>query len=131
MSERDREETINPSTAEAHPFCLPIPGRPVVQRLAVSAPLQLAVRTDDVTGCHDKHPPRDVGSLEPTIVKIVRVPKVTAPVSLSVELRASGEPTSQLSHPVSVPQFPNLYSRCLVNETRHGQFLFGWGWIKQ
>lgn len=120
MSGRDRGETLRPSTAKAHPFCLPIPGHPVVQRLAVFTPLQLAVGTDDVTGCHDKHPPRDVGSLEPTIVKIVRVPKVTAPVSLSVELGASREPISQLSHPVSVPQFPNLYSRCLVNETRHG-----------
>lgn len=131
MSGRERKETLSPSTAEAHPFCLPIPGRPVVQRLAVFALLQLDVGTDDVTGCHDKHPPRDVGSLEPTIVKIVRVPKVTAPVSLSVELGASREPISQLSLPVSVPQFPNLYSRCLVNETGHGQFLLGRGWIKQ
>lgn len=49
-------------------------------------PLQLAVGTDDATGCHDKHPPGDVGSLEPTIVKIVCVPKVAAPMSVSVEL---------------------------------------------
>lgn len=77
-----------------------------------SSPLQLAVGTDDATGCHDKHPPRDVGSLEPTIVKIVRVPKVAAPVSVSVELGASGESMSQLSRSVSMPQFPSLYSRC-------------------
>lgn len=42
---------------------------------AASGPLQLAVGADGVTGCHGKHPDQDVGSLEPTKVKIVVCPQ--------------------------------------------------------